>query len=350
MRTDGSDKSPPNSPNVGMARKRKRPKAMVDDEDEMDMDSQIAPRLGSMNVEETRQMPPPPPPLFFADPSSSLHVGTGFELDTSDAASISEKPKKKAQKNKKPVKAASEDGPQSDQPKPKKKTKVKVTTKKQMEVVIETSSKAGSTTMKGPFKSKEFIEDDDEDDPLAMPPLRSRSSGASPNIPAQVEDSEHSFTRELDDELAQSVNPKSKIKSAQDKGKKAANGTKRKRVVDSDDELAAPDVESDPTASTLSITKKAKGKIFVLSDDEVVGDNDGLEINAPSTMSTSSRGSKGKKSAKNVDPLPETRPSKATTSDEDNASPAPITTNARSVKVSCNHSSCTVSVFKQLFK
>lgn len=292
--------SPLSSPLPGV-RKRKRPAPAA-----MDLDFSLD-GLGTKKVsgfqasevranddaEDARMMPPPPPPRPFFTGSSSFEpspaldaraeavsamIETGPEIEKGKPTMAKKAAAKKSKKSaanaemdlEAQAKTSSRGGLES---KPK---KIKRKSARDVEVLIETKAKATSSG-KEPFKSKEFVDDeDDEDDPLVLAPAQ-----PSHIVRSATTGSESELSSLQDSEVESVINKK--------KGGKGEKNKKRKVVVLSEDELNEDEIQL--TKKSTGAGKKGK---LALSDSDDNPEVDAADIITASNSSKRPSSVKGK--------------------------------------------------------
>ncbi|KAG6910826.1 hypothetical protein DXG01_007141 [Tephrocybe rancida] len=256
--------------------KRKRAMSNIDE-----LDSDPDPLPGGTTDVDTRLMPPPPPPdpppTFFAGSSSPMH-----EDRPPAAPSTGVKPPaiKKPRKKKS---ADLEDGGDGawGASKPAAKSKKRKTPAKKVEVVIEKSKSKGKGKGKEKevFKSREFIDDEDEDDPLDQ--VTATAASTKP-------DSLTSLSSVPDSDM--------------DGPLKAGPSKQRKYLDQEDDELDAIGMQDSPDPKRRTTTKGRK-KMVIESDDETdLGEPTGL-------VSLSKASGKAKSKSKSATAKPTPKPS-----------------------------------------
>ncbi|KAF8071872.1 hypothetical protein FPV67DRAFT_902981 [Lyophyllum atratum] len=254
--------------------KRKRDMSNVDELDS-DQGSGIANRIDA----ETRRMPPPPPPgpppTFFAGSSSPpLELGRPIASTSTDIEVPSKKrPAAKKSRKKKAVTTDDEDGAWGTS-KPKAKSRSKKAPAKKVEVVIERPKAKGKGKEKenGVFKSREFI-DDDEDDRM------------------MDHDVDISIFEKPDSLTSLSSIPDSDLEAA----RKAEPSKKRKSVDRGLPEYDPSGGDGDPPEPKRRAVTQSKGRKLVVSDDE---DDDVQNAAKPATYNKTPAQASGKAKGK----------------------------------------------------
>lgn len=289
--------SPPSSFDVG--KRRKRPPGPIVPEFDFAMELDLDLHLGGGSdsrradeAEDSKRMPPPPTPFFVGSSSSNVNSELDVLNVTSNASTTVEKVKKKRETKKKtkskkgekvsvvnrsPAGGMAVDG-EGDFPcgeilDPRSKRKKAKASKAAVEVVNQSK---GDGSAKGVFKSREYIDDDDE--PLGIPVL---ASVVNPYV--QEHEASSRFDSGLEDEADKNMSRKGEDKEKERDRDKTQN---RKRKSMADDNGEDPEEMNEPRPAKKSAGKKARK---VISEDELEGAKLILHSCPPEVLGTGMR-------------------------------------------------------------
>ncbi|KAG5646955.1 hypothetical protein DXG03_001678 [Asterophora parasitica] len=250
-----TDQEPPSSPSSLFSissKEKNRRKYVSDNVDELDSSQ---PSLESRIHADTRRMPPPPvpgpPPTFFAGSSSSASTESsraGPNTSADLAPSTKKTPATKKSRKKKIIESDDEDDTWGAS-KPKAKPKAKKPPAKKIEVVIARPKAKGKGKEKEIFKSREFINDEnDKTDELNL-----MDTSTTTNFTTR------DSATELDSMTSLSSVPDSDIEDA-----RVAGMSKKRKSVDREDYDDVGNVGGDQKRRATG----GKGKRVVVSDDD----------------------------------------------------------------------------------